>query len=296
MTMNETITDYFNMGIDRIGQNIHQYVFNYKIAVERRRRSVSALGILSDKWLTNQILKSGGVATTSPIIYKTAFIGADETLEKIRTSGYKTFFAKINKGSKGRGAFVFTMNENGFEINGEKISDKNLVEKLEGCIVEPLIEQHETMNSLFPHAVASLRLVTVCKKGQIHIIQSALGLGVGENRTSNIYQGGILVGVKTDGTLSDYGLILRKNRGKHTSHPDTGIVFKNFKLPYWKEATELAIKAHKCFPGFFTVGWDIAITKNGPLILEGNRNWASCSFQYTDGPGKERMKKWFTTL
>lgn len=294
--MDGTITDYFNMGIDREGQDFHQYVFNYKMHAARWRRAVPAVGVLSDKWLTNIILKSGNVATTNPILYKNAFVSRDEALDVIKKSGHVKFFAKPNGGSKGEGSFAFSMNENGFEIDGEKISDEDLMAKLRGYLIEPLIEQHEAMNALFPYAVTSLRLVTMHKKGQIHIIQSALRVGAGENRTSNTYQGGVLLGVNDDGSLSEYGVIVKKNRGKYYSHPDTGVVFKDFKMPYWKESIELAVKAHKCFPSFYTVGWDIAITKDGPLILEGNSRWSSCDFQYAEGPGKERMKKWFTKL
>jgi D-alanine-D-alanine ligase-like ATP-grasp enzyme len=33
----------------------------------------------------------------------------------------------------------------------------------------------------------------------------------------------------------------------------------------------LAVKAHSTFPGRTIIGWDIAITEHGPLIIEGNR-------------------------
>ena len=293
MTVDGTIMQYFNMGIDRVGPDVHQYIFNYEMRKAREKRAISALGVLSDKWLTNLILKSGNVATISPILYKSVFVSYDEAIEAIKKSGHVEFFAKLTRGSKGKGSFVFTMKEDGFDIDGEHISDKRLIKKLQGYIVEPLIKQHEAMNAIYPYAVSSLRLVTMNKKGQIHIIQSALRVGAGENRTSNTYQGGVLLGVNDEGILSEYGVIVKNNRGKYYSHPDTGFVFKDFKVPYWKEATELAIKAHKCFPSFHTVGWDIAITKDGPLILEGNGNWSACDFQYTEGPGKARMEKFF---
>lgn len=40
-----------------------------------------------------------------------------------------------------------------------------------------------------------------------------------------------------------------------------------------KEAIEVVIKAHREFHGIRSIGWDVAITENGPCFIEGNDNW-----------------------
>jgi hypothetical protein len=56
-------------------------------------------------------------------------------------------------------------------------------------------------------------------------------------------------------------------------HPDSGAPIEGFALPYWREVRELAITAHRTFPAMVSVGWDIAITASGPVLVEGNAVW-----------------------
>lgn len=292
-TMEATILDYFNMGLDRVGENPKQYVFRMELHRARNMRQPISCWTLKDKWVTALYLDSYGIATTRPLFVKTPFVSNDEALQKIRNSGETHFFAKPVDSSLGLGAFPFSIDGDKFVTDDEIISDEDLLSKLEGCIVEPRIEQHDELNRLYPHAVSSHRIVTICHKGQIDICQLAFGVGTGGMHMSNIYQGGILLDISIDGVLGDMGIKLKGERGRLARHPDTGVEFKGFKIPYWKEALDLAIRAHQCFPKIHSVGWDIAISKDGPLIIEGNQHWVPHSFQYTNGPGREYMKKWF---
>lgn len=56
-------------------------------------------------------------------------------------------------------------------------------------------------------------------------------------------------------------------------HPITGEALVGFQLPQWSEARELAIRAAKVFHGTRAVGWDIGVTDQGPVLLEGNGTW-----------------------
>jgi hypothetical protein len=44
-------------------------------------------------------------------------------------------------------------------------------------------------------------------------------------------------------------------------------------MPLWHETQRLALAAHRAFHYRTTVGWDIAITPEGPVLLEGNTNY-----------------------
>jgi len=41
-------------------------------------------------------------------------------------------------------------------------------------------------------------------------------------------------------------------------------------MPHWEEIKAIALKAHNASQGRLLVGWDIAVTPDGPLLLEGN--------------------------
>lgn len=53
-------------------------------------------------------------------------------------------------------------------------------------------------------------------------------------------------------------------------HPVTGARVTGRAVPGWREMADLAVKAHATLPGRVFIGWDIAMTAEGPKILEGN--------------------------
>ena len=44
-------------------------------------------------------------------------------------------------------------------------------------------------------------------------------------------------------------------------------------LPFYSEVFALALEAHRVFGEFPSIGWDIGITRDGPMIVEGNQSW-----------------------
>jgi len=58
-----------------------------------------------------------------------------------------------------------------------------------------------------------------------------------------------------------------------THHPVTGAALRDFQIPQWQAACDLARHAASRFLPLLTIGWDIAITPAGPLLIEGNAWW-----------------------
>jgi hypothetical protein len=56
----------------------------------------------------------------------------------------------------------------------------------------------------------------------------------------------------------------------HSTHPITGARVEGRILPLWSEMRTLAEKAHRACCGRLVVGWDIALTAEGPMVVEGN--------------------------
>jgi hypothetical protein len=59
---------------------------------------------------------------------------------------------------------------------------------------------------------------------------------------------------------------------RYAHHPVTGARVEGRLLAGWPEIQALAVEAHRAFPHRVLVGWDIAHTVDGPLLLEGNIN------------------------
>jgi hypothetical protein len=56
-------------------------------------------------------------------------------------------------------------------------------------------------------------------------------------------------------------------------HPKTRVEFSGFQLPFWAKACDLAREVATRFVPVRTIGWDIALTPEGPVVLEGNIWW-----------------------
>ncbi|NLZ05496.1 MAG: hypothetical protein GXY19_10020 [Phycisphaerae bacterium] len=56
-------------------------------------------------------------------------------------------------------------------------------------------------------------------------------------------------------------------------HPKTRIPFARFLLPFWPQACDLVRQTSPHFLPVRTIGWDVALTPTGPLIVEGNVWW-----------------------
>ena len=57
------------------------------------------------------------------------------------------------------------------------------------------------------------------------------------------------------------------------SHPLSGVPFAGFQIPYWAESCDLARRAAMAVLPLTTIGWDIAVTPDGPVLVEGNAFW-----------------------
>jgi hypothetical protein len=61
--------------------------------------------------------------------------------------------------------------------------------------------------------------------------------------------------------------------GRVQRHPDSGIEFEGWEVPFYFEAVAMAKELHRRLYGIRSIGWDIAIGPDGPVIIEGNDNW-----------------------
>lgn len=61
--------------------------------------------------------------------------------------------------------------------------------------------------------------------------------------------------------------------GTRTHHPVTGVAFSDFTIPLMPEIRDLITRAALAFKPLRTIGWDVAITNAGPVLIEGNVTW-----------------------
>lgn len=137
-------------------------------------------------------------------------------------------------------------------------------------IIEELIDQHEILSKVYPGSVATIRIMTILNGKEPEIMTAAITYGNG-HVVANHRLGGIAspVDIKT-------GLVYAEsvdNRGNAFSkHPITNERTYGFKIPYWDEVIEIVKEASQVEKRVKYLGWDIAIAKDGPLVIEANSN------------------------
>ena len=142
---------------------------------------------------------------------------------------------------------------------------KNLCSKKQFLIEETIIQCKE-LQRLNPYAVNSFRIVTFLNGKDVYILGNALRINV--DKEVSIGCSDAYVRLNEDGTnatpfVDDLANIYEK-------HPLTGEDLTKIKIPYIKEAFDMVKKAALEMPEIRYIGWDVTITENGPIIVEGN--------------------------
>ena len=143
----------------------------------------------------------------------------------------------------------------------------NLIKEKKQNLVEAFIVQHPDMNVLYPNSVNSMRMFTFCKDGRGHFLQAILKIGNG-GVVDNFSSGGMYTFPDDNGIVTVAAI--DKDDILYTKHPITGTDIIGFKVPLFAEAVELVKKAAEVIPQVGYVGWDVGISENGPVIIEGN--------------------------
>lgn len=197
-------------------------------------------------------------------------ITKEEFVEKFSNS--KKIIYKPNGGMQGTGVEVF-------EITPESAEDvfEQLILMPKG-VVEEYVIQHPEMNTLNPTSVNTMRIVTLSSMTEpvtpdgksVVVAYVSLRTGGGGAIVDNYSSGGMMMGVDVEtgcvitNSFSPSGEVI-------SVHPATGVTFKGFKIPYFKEALEMVTGACEKYQLSAYIGWDIAIGEDGPVLIEVNQ-------------------------
>jgi hypothetical protein len=155
----------------------------------------------------------------------------------------------------------------------------------EGYLIEEALNQHAELNRINPYTLNSIRIVTMlCPNGDVALLAAMLKTNSNKAAMDNFSQGGIVIGLDPDtGKLKEDGIMQHPQGKVFKRHPLTQTVFLDFQMPFWKTVKEIALKAQNVFHHVKSVGWDVAITPKGPVIIEGNQTWGTNGIQAANG-------------
>jgi Sugar-transfer associated ATP-grasp len=169
------------------------------------------------------------------------------------------------------------------DSRGRRVGAAKLADEFskQDCLVQPFVENHPDIAQVTNGALASLRIVTGLNEHvEAEFIASTLNLPLGTYET---HVAAILCSIEREtGRVRQAAF---PNGRRVECHPDTGLPCMGIMLPFWHESIELVRRAHAvAFPQFPFLGWDIALTKDGPILLETNSGWGAIFHQMLDGP------------
>ncbi len=170
--------------------------------------------------------------------------------------------------SGGKGIEIIELDKNKLKNEYNVLKIYNSLIKNNQMLVEDVIKQNKELDKLYSNSVNSLRVMTFLDdKGEVHILNTILKIG-NNAKVDNFSSGGMYTFVNKKGevfvpAIDEEGKIYEK-------HPISGVKIVGFKVPMYEKIEKLVSEASKLVPTIRYVGWDIAITDNSLLLIEGN--------------------------
>jgi len=164
-----------------------------------------------------------------------------------------------------------------------------------GYVVQEPVPSHPEYRDLAPWTTNTIRVITIVDRdGEAHVQAAATLLGRRGRMANNFHAGGVNVGVDVETGALGRGRVLGR-AGWVDEHPDTGVPFAGRSVPDWDEVTRVCRHAATLLPGLRSIGWDVVVTPDGPVLLEANDGWGMRMVQL-HGPGflaDERVRAQF---
>ncbi len=141
-----------------------------------------------------------------------------------------------------------------------------LVERGE-LLVEENIVQHPDLAAYCPGTVNSTRIAAFFDGEKTHILAIAQKFGRGQAADQMDF-GGFYTMLDDDGKALGPGY--DSHGHSYELHPDSGLRIADFQLPMMAEVRAFIDTVARHVPQVQYVGWDVAVTPDGPVLIEGN--------------------------
>lgn len=156
-----------------------------------------------------------------------------------------------------------------------------------GYLFQPLVGAHPEIANVCGPRLATVRIITTLAEEGPRVFRTAWKILGGGNAADNFWRPGNLL-AQIDRDSGRVGRVL-SGTGigalSHTHHPDTGATLTGFTHPQWNAMRSLALEAAALMRHVPLIGWDIACTPEGPVIVEMNETPDFFLVQFADQQG-----------
>lgn len=207
--------------------------------------------------------------------------------EHLRTlfeaAGAGTFLFKREYGSHGHGLLRFRYSgEALFDDEGRAIDPGRLLSQLRQkespYLMQAAVRPHRDLAAIMPGpSLGTVRVVTFNSGDCVSLAIACMRIPVGPNVADNFHRGrsGNLL-ADVDVATGQVGRCLIASGGGGTglapceTHPETGMEITGYRFPHWDDMVRLIEAATSRLDCMYTVGWDVALTEQGPSLVEVN--------------------------
>lgn len=165
----------------------------------------------------------------------------------------------------------------------EQLFDRLIKDEWE-YIAEELIVQAPELMAIHPSSVNTVRFATFLKGDEIQHLFSFLRMGSGNGIIDNATAGGLAAAIDMEtGIVTSPAC--REDLTRMLCHPDTGVQIIGMQIPRWDELLTMVDALARMVPAQQFVGWDLALTEKGWVMVEGNDNAMITAIQMCEQKG-----------
>jgi hypothetical protein len=162
-------------------------------------------------------------------------------------------------------------------IGGSRISFDEFIEDVlnhydGGYLFEHFLTPHPDAIKLHGERLGTARILTLSGPDGARIFRASWKIPAGPNMADNFWRSGNLL-AKLDlatGTIERAVAGTGFDMVAATQHPDTGAALVGAPIPTWAQLREVALEGARLMRHIPMIGWDIAATAQGPVIVEMN--------------------------
>ncbi len=211
----------------------------------------------------------------------------------------KSDFSTFNEFVKNHDSYIvkplaYSLGQGIFTVDVDE-TDKTVQELFDdilskgACVVEELVYQSFDMAVLHPSSVNTVRFATYYDSSADNVtrLYAMLRMGCGDSQIDNAFCGGIAAPVDVDsGIVTGKGY--RNVNGKEEwfeYQPETRAKIIGKQLPDWQNLLSMLEELARVVPEQKIVGWDLAHTDDGWVMIEGNSRPILKAIQMCSGRG-----------
>lgn len=245
---------------------------------------------MNDKALFSELCLAAGIPHAKTLAIsengRVQWLAARDTVEF-------DLFCKRRKGMGAKGTLTFRYLGQGQFADGKGQSmdlagvEARLRSEKSSMLVQRWLRNHPAISELAKDSLLAVRVITCLnERDEPEVCLAMLRiLTVLEPVWHHLPDGEYAAPI--DLTTGKLGVLtgdsMRTSPARTNTHPANGAQIAGRILPDWDAVAALALRMHASVPHRLMLGWDIAVTPEGPVMLEGNTNFDVMFLQRVHG-------------